>query len=246
MSDRIWGLTLDSVENLPRILAVLKALPKRATVRIVCDPGVSAHYYEGPCEAIAQAADILLAPVDSFAMKQYNTHGYVRRFQSYLGVLGKYSKYCEAINEANGDWLGKNVALKATSVLPLIKAAGLKSVMTYYWSENLIEWATRNQIYGDLTLLSYYPNASSCPMVLGQALRFLQSTFLGTVTGISEYGTQDGDGNEGDLTMKQNLVKSIERRPSNDRDCVFGGYWTGYQDLCVSGALLPTFMEVWK
>lgn len=240
MSDRIWGLTLDSVENLPRILAVLKALPRRATVRIVCDPGVPAHYYEGPCEAIAQAADILLAPVDSFAMKKYNTHSYVRRFQSYLGVLGKYAKYCEAGNELGGDWLGRNVALKVTSVLPLVKAAGLKSMVTYFCDNNMLPFIRKNPIAGDLVSLSYYPNASECDLTLDDALHYLERQFPTSTICVGEYGSQDGDGRPGTTEENIALVRQLEPHISG------GFWWMGYQDLVQTGALLPVFKEVWK
>lgn len=240
MSDRLYGLTLDSCENVPRILAVLKALPKRATVRVVHDPGVDAHFYLEPVQAIAAVCDVMLQPVDSAAMKQYSVNGYVRRFQNYLKVLGPYAKYVEFLNEGNGDWLGRNVALKATSVLPLIKAAGLKSMVCYFWDNDMLPFIRKNPIAGDLVSLSYYPNASECDLSLDDALHFLERQFPTSTICVGEYCDQDGDGKRGSVEDQIALVKQMEPHING------GFWWNSYQDLVETGALLPTFMEVWK
>lgn len=229
--NRIYGLTATDIENVPQLIYIVKSLPVRVTLRIVCDPGIPANFYEDACADLFQLCDLMLSPVDSSAMTKYNGHGYRKRFDSYLKILGAYCKYVEAGNEVNGDWLGSDVGEMVKAANEMIKAKELLSVITYFYSgdepEQMAQWYSRNPLDPDIALVSIYPHSSSVSPCVDACFRYLQAMYPDKPKGIGEYGDQDGDGNRPETRDDELLlIKEFEtyQPPPEVKQYIAGGF----------------------
>jgi hypothetical protein len=140
-SDPVYGVTLDSVENLAEIVNSLKNLSHKPTARIVFDENVSAAYYKNAATEIHKVSFIMGEILDSFFVKNITTANYAARTTEYLNTLGSSVDIWEIGNEINGDWLGEtpSVVAKMNASYNIIKAAGKKTALTLYYNEEC--WA---------------------------------------------------------------------------------------------------------
>ncbi|MBI1752789.1 MAG: hypothetical protein HY014_14670 [Acidobacteria bacterium] len=170
----LWGVTSDDPTlNTAQQVDALKALPRRATVRLVFDPPTGGHPaapdYAPSARAFSLAADVMGLPVDSSAMAATSLPAVRARIAEYLEALGPYVSIWEVGNEINGNWLGSDVMPKVEAMFDAVKAAGKNTALTFYHDvspprgHGLIPWIDANIPKGhrmreglSLVLVSYY------------------------------------------------------------------------------------------
>jgi hypothetical protein len=179
----IYGLTLDSTDDLPAIIATLKGFSRKMTVRIVFDEGMDPADYREAVNQIHKVAYILGQPADSSCVKDYTLGQYAARFSRYLKAFAGQVDLWEIGNEVNGNWLGPptEVAAKTWAAYDIVRAAGQKTVLTlvfnegedcavspqcaeapqyemYSWVERYVPGRMKRGL--DYVLFSYYPENS--------------------------------------------------------------------------------------
>lgn len=132
-SSRMFGVTVDRIDNLPDTVEALKKLPVRPWVRLVFDPGVQPATYANAVTEIGAVADIVGQPVDSASAKEYNVAQYKKRFQDYVSAFPTIPMW-EISNESNGDWVGKNMPAQADVAFDVVHAAHKKTMITLHYN----------------------------------------------------------------------------------------------------------------
>jgi hypothetical protein len=256
----IYGLTLDSMEDLPAILAALRGFSRKVTVRIVFDRGMDPADYREAVDQIHQVAYILGQPADSSYVKHYTLAQYRARFAAYLRAFGDRVELWEIGNEVNGNWLGPRpeVAAKVAAAYDVVRAAGGKTVLTLLYNEGQgcarapdCAEAPHYEMYAwvgkhipeklrrgvDYLLLSYYPEHSPgfSPDWEREFAR-LGRIFPNAKLGFGELGLE-----EGAETEKAALIREFySLRIGHPR--YIGGifWWYGKQDL------VPRSKPLWR
>ena len=142
-SDKVWGVTVDSVSNLSAITESLRRLPHKPTTRIVFDEQVPATDYVAAATDIGAVSYVMGELLDSFYVNTYTTPQYLARADEYLQTLGSKVDIWEIGNEINGEWLGDTatVVAKMTGAYDKTVAAGKKTALTLYYNQNCWEKA---------------------------------------------------------------------------------------------------------
>ncbi|MDO5089410.1 MAG: hypothetical protein Q4D53_06450 [Leptotrichiaceae bacterium] len=161
LSSYIYGITVDdSWEGkikTEEIIAAIKAMDVKPTVRIVMSKETPPEKYRKLFEKIHKVAYIMATPVDSYDMKKYNVSAYLKRFVDSYEALSEYTDLWEIGNEINGEnWLGKNPELisgKAYAAFRYISGNNAKTVLTSYYSA-----PREQQIPMDKWLIKYIPD----------------------------------------------------------------------------------------
>lgn len=166
-SSELFGVTIDSIDNLPAIVDALGRLPKRITARIVFDAQNSPAYYKDAVAKIGMVADILGQPSDSEYVKGLSLAAYKKRFQDYVAAFPQIQMW-ETGNEINGDWLGTGVVAKFEAAHDVVRGAGKKTVLVPYWNSKTcadsngywLDWLKKNMTAklksSDYVLVSVY------------------------------------------------------------------------------------------
>lgn len=169
--DFLFGVTIDSIENLPATLHALKTLSHRPISRIVFDEQVSARAYQKAVMQIHQVSGVMAEVVDSQAVKKYSVKEYIQRTKEYYYALSPYVDIWEIGNEVNGEWLGKAsvVSQKISGAFDFIKAQTKTTALTLYYNEGctkypdeeVFAWISKNipsrlQNGLDYVFISYY------------------------------------------------------------------------------------------
>jgi hypothetical protein len=235
---RVYGLTLDDVQNLPVIVDALKSLPQKPWVRIVFDYPLPPSEYAAAVAAIAPWATIVGQPADSTYNAQMDVAQYQARFVAYVAAFPQIDVW-ETCNECNGDWLGPNASLQADAATAVVKAAGKKALFTPYW--NTVNCADKHGPYvpwiaahisdmvktqSDYVMPSVYGSDCEGPEPSYAELDKMVDTFAAMFphaqVGIGEFGKQ------GDATV---LAYYLHYASPNPRFIFAGLYWFGRQDL---------------
>lgn len=246
-SKKIYGITLDSIEDLDKTLDAVCSLPQRVVSRIVFDD-TTADYYSLSIDKVRKCADILGELVDSEDMKKYTLDEYLNRAKEYFDSFGDKIAIWEIGNEINGEWTydhdtqtPNDVAQKVIAVFNEAKKRGYKTAITLYYndykeddgcyqlnSEKMREWAknylpqdVRNGI--DYLFVSYYEEDCNAhkPSVLEweSVFKDLGELFPNAKLGIGESGATIGN-KAGYLTRYYTLDISNPR--------YIGGYFWWY------------------
>ena len=246
LPQRVYGLTLDAVDDLPAIVDALKSLPRRPWVRIVFDYPLPPSAYVDAVAAIAPYAEIVGQPSDSTYTAQMDVEQYRARFAAYVAQMPQITIW-ETCNECNGDWLGPNASAQADAATDVVKAAGKKALFTPYW--NTATCADKNGPYvpwiaqhisakvktqSDYVMPSVYGADCDGPEPSYTELDAMVETFAtmfpNAQVGIGEFGKQ-GDG--------AILAYYLKYANPNPRFIFAGLYWYGAQDL------LPKTKPLW-
>lgn len=252
-SSRLAGVTIDSIDPLPAILESLSKLPKRATVRIVFDVPNGPAYYKDAVTKISAVADILGQPADSTYVKRLSLTQYKQRFQNYVTAFPQI-KFWEAMNEANGDWLGTGVPTKLDAAYDVIKAAGKKVVVTPYWNTQdckdsngyWLDWIKKNvsskvKAGADYVLVSVYGgDCDGAEPTLADISAFyltLGTLFPNALLGIGEMGGSESYS----IPKREATISYYYKLPKlHPRDAGFFGYWFFASDA------VPYTKSTWK
>ena len=244
---RVYGLTLDAVDNLPPIVDALQSLPKRPWVRIVFDYPRPASDYVAAVAAIAPFAEVVGQPADSTYCALMTVDQYRARFASYVATLPQIAIW-ETCNECNGAWLGPNASAQADAATDVVKAAGKKALFTPYWNTPTcadkngpyLAWLTAHvsakvRTGSDYVMPSIYGSDCDGPepsyAELDAIIASMTALFPHALVGIGEYGKQ------GNTAILQYYMSYQNASP---RYIFAGLYWYGTQDL------VPKSQPLWQ
>jgi hypothetical protein len=249
---RVWGLTLDAVNNLSAVVTSLQNLNKKPTTRIVFDEFIPATDYLTAVTQIHNVSFIMGELLDSYYMSQYNLSQYAARTNEYLNLLGSKVDIWEIGNEINGEWLGTtaDVVAKIDTAYSIVKAQNKKTELTlyynqdcwsnsknemFYWVNKNISAKMRNGL--DYVLVSYYED--DCNGLQPNWQRVFDSLhvlFPNSKLGIGECGTIVS-GN------KAAYINRYYKMNITTPNFVGGYFWWYFKQDCVpyTNALWTTF-----
>lgn len=172
----IFGVTVDDLGDQPAVLASLRALPRRAWVRVVFDvdpnhPTDPAPYI-GKVGDVAEVGNVLGELVDSSDIRRLTILETKTRAVSYVRALRSAVSVWEIGNEVNGNWTGARalVARKVQASYAVVRQFGVRTALTLYenagcgdgprelspiaWSKRYLPASLRDGLA--YVLLSYY------------------------------------------------------------------------------------------
>jgi len=182
----LHGITVDSVKNLPEIVASIQNLSQKMTTRIVYDTGKKASDYRDATVAIGKVSYVMGEIVDSFWMRCYTVPEYLDRTKDYVDTLSDVVDIWEIGNEINGDWTfggtrkckpkasvkstpASDIAAKMIAAYDYVKSKGKVAELTLYYNKGcgepdaneMFTWAESNipdrmKQALDYVLVSYY------------------------------------------------------------------------------------------
>ena len=168
---KLYGVTIDSISELPDTLKALKTLKQKPVTRIVFDEDIPASDYKDAVTQIHKVSFTMGELLDSYYAKNITPAALEKRTADYLKTLGDQIDIWEIGNEINGEWLGKSedVVKKLNSVYSAVRTDKKKMALTLYYNEGCFEnaanetftWAKKNisdemKKSLDYVLLSYY------------------------------------------------------------------------------------------
>ncbi|MGE0870765.1 MAG: hypothetical protein AB7P03_19520 [Kofleriaceae bacterium] len=152
--EHIYGVTIDSIDDLDDIVDSLAHLSRKPTTRIVFDENVPATDYTSATIAIHDVSHVMGELLDSFYVSDYSVEEYRDRAEEYFAELGDHVDIWEIGNEINGEWLGdtKDVVAKMTAAYELAEQQGRATALTLYlnpdcWEDEdheMFAWAGAN------------------------------------------------------------------------------------------------------
>lgn len=239
----LYGLTIDDSwqgkTRVADIIAALRILPRRPTVRLVMSHDTAPRAYQPLITALRPVADIMATPVDSYDMKHYrSTRDYLARFQEAYAAYGGAISLWEIGNEINGeDWLGNDpafIADKARAAWQYIRAHGGKTALTAYhfapgaqslamhdWLARYIPPAMRQGL--DYLLVSYYEDDNDGYQPDWTAVfRALRPLFPHSALGIGECGKTAAGADEAEKTA---LMRHYYHLHPPVEGYIGGGFW---------------------
>jgi hypothetical protein len=241
-SNRIWGVTIDGINNLNNLVTSLSNLCKKPTTRIVFDEFVPASDYQNAVNQIHNVSFIMGELLDSYYMNQYNLAQYVARTNEYVNLLGSKVDIWEIGNEVNGEWLGPiaDVVAKIDTAYKIIKANGKKTELTLYYNKNCYEnaqnemfrWVNqrlsptmRNNL--DYVLISYYEDdCNNLQPNWQQVFDSLHTLFPNSKIGIGECGTLTA-------SKKITYINRYYKMNITTPNFIGGYFWWYYKQDCV-------------
>ncbi|ADV46072.1 immunoglobulin-like domain-containing protein [Nitratifractor salsuginis] len=264
LSQKFYGVTLDSIQTMDKTIEALETLPKRVVSRVVFDE-VPASDYEEAIQRLTPYTDIMGELCDSEYLKDYSVDEYKSRVDEYLDAFGDQVAIWEIGNEVNGGWTydhdtqtRDDVAQKTIYAYNQAKSRGYKTALTLYYndysendgcyddpSEKMREWAQemlpqylREGI--DYLFVSYYEeNCDGHKPTIeewNQVFDDLGTLFPNAKLGFGEVGATQGD-KAGYLTRYYMLPITHER--------FVGGFfwWYFLKDMVPSYKALHTALS---
>ena len=258
--DLIFGVTVDDSWygeiGTEAILAAIRAMPVRPTVRIVMTDDLPVGEYVELFSALSSVATVMAQPVDSYYMNAYpDVESYLERFRVSFEALSPYVGIWEIGNEINGvDWIRQDPALivaKTQAANDFIKARGGKTALTVYYSDpavhDLFDWLERYLPARfaenvDYALVSYYEDdnggyAPDWDSVFSALARFFPNSKIG----VGECGNTA----EGATVESKIATASAYYGMERAGERFIGGYfwWNWVQD-CVPHSDNPLFNAI--
>lgn len=246
----IYGVTVDDIANVSRIVDSSIHLSHMPTTRIVFDDGVSASYYLNAINQIQPVSYIMGELLDSEGLANSSLQKYHDRTQSYLSLLGDKVDIWEIGNEVNGNWTGpySSVSEKIYDAYQQVKTANKKSALTLWYndgcgngpseldpiafSEQYVPADMRNGL--DYVFVSYYEsqcnNIRPSASVLTNFFTNLKALYPNSKLGFGEIGFPNPVGSN--TAPAVSMINYYYGLSIPVRDYV-GGYfwWYYYEDM---------------
>lgn len=208
----LFGVTFDRISGLNGLLAGLRALPRRPTVRVYFDVREPASHYATAVARIAKVGGVMGELLDSSDERSISVAGVRARARSYLRTLGRHVAIWEVGNEVNGSWTGsyRVVSRKLVAAYDIVAAAGGRTALTLYANDFgpdhcgdgrseltplqfVRRWVPARIAQGlDYVLLSYYPTECGgrepSARTVAAHLRRLRAVFPKAQLGFGEVG----------------------------------------------------------
>jgi Secretion system C-terminal sorting domain len=241
-TSRVYGVTVDAVNNLNDIVTSLALLGKKPTTRIVFDEWQPATDYLTPATRIQRVSYVMGEILDSYYFSQYSAQQYHDRVIEYLSVLGNTVNIWEIGNEVNGEWLGPTslVIQKISDAYSQVKAQNRIAALTLYYNQNcwenpqneMFRWTVNNVPSNikqglDYVLVSYYED--DCNNLQPNWQRVFDSLhviFPNSRLGIGECGTTY-------LNKKKTYIYRYYTLDVTTPGYFGGCFWWYYKQDCV-------------
>lgn len=239
---KVYGVTIDGINNLNAIVTSLSKLCKKPTTRIVFDEWVPASNYQNAVNQIHNVSFIMGEILDSYYMSQYNLQQYTDRTNEYVNLLGSKVDIWEVGNEINGEWLGTtaDVVAKMKSAYSIVKGKGYKTELTLYYNFNcwstqsheMFRWVNRNVPANmksglNYVLVSYYEDDCNGYQPNWQKIMdSLHVIFPNAKIGLGECGTNKS-------TKKAAYINKYYSIKVTTPKFVGGCFWWYYKQDCV-------------
>ncbi|MCK5830121.1 MAG: hypothetical protein KAH20_07430 [Methylococcales bacterium] len=136
-NNQIYGVTLDTIDNIDASVDAVGSLSKEMTTRVVFDT-VPASIYTSALSKLSRSSYIMGQLFDSEYIKQYTPIAYQVRVNEYLDLHGDIVDIWEIGNEVNGEWTGDNpdlVAQKTVAAYQKAKNRGYQTALTLYYND---------------------------------------------------------------------------------------------------------------
>ncbi len=239
---RVFGVTIDGIENMSSIITSLSSHNIKPVTRIVFDEFVPVSYYDTAVSRIHKVSFIMGELLDSYSFNLYSLKEYIDRVNEYYNALADRIDIWEIGNEINGEWLGStpDVVAKMTAAYDIIKSHNSKTALTLYYNskcrknpENeMFRWAIQNIPVNmkeglDYVWVSYYEDDCNGYQPEWQnVMDSLHSIFPNSKIGIGECGTEDS-------SLKALYMQKYYTLNVTTPNFVGGGFWWYYLQDCV-------------
>jgi len=250
LKTKVYGVTLDSLENIDAITESLRKMKYKPTVRIVFDEKVPAINYLQPLKKIKEVAYIMGELADSYYMKNYSVAEYRNMTKDYLDTLGSVVDIWEFGNEVNGEWLGKtkDVVTKITNAFEEIEKRRQVSALTLYYNDGcwekkdaeMFSWVKKNisakiREKVDYVLISYYEDdCNGHQPDWKKVFDQLASLFPDSHLGFGEVGSKFDD-------KKQDYIKKYYSLQISQPRFIGGYFWWYF-----SQDMVPDSKPLWQ
>lgn len=254
------GFTIDSIENLPKILNAVNAMPLKPSIRVVCDYPNPASYYKKAIDALALVSVVIIQISDSEYSLKMTVDQFAARTKDYVNTFPQVQIF-ESPNESNmcsdcsPTKASELVSKQAEASLKIIKDAGRKVMITPYW--NLADCVDGNgeykkwhskyiknkELYDYVALSVYGMDCEGRPepsyAELDKELDAFQVMFPNAKVMIGEYGADAA--RERKYGIKRlDIMKHYLGYPRVGA----GLNWYGYQDLLdINGPMFKEFIK---
>ena len=240
--NKVYGVTLDAIDNLHQIVVALRSHQVKPTARIVFDEWIPAADYVQSVNKIHNVSFIMGEILDSYYMHQYSVQQYVNRTNEYMDQFQNKVDIWEIGNEINGEWLGNNsdVVAKMTQAFSIVKGRHKKAALTLYYNYNcwshqsneMFRWTLNNVPQNmrdslDYVLVSYYEDDCNNYQPDWQAVfDSLHVIFPHSKLGIGECGTSHSN-------RKEEYINRYYRMKIATPNYIGGDFWWYYKQDCV-------------
>lgn len=245
----LCGITVDDSwyddVDLEAVLAAIRDMPVRPTVRIVMSHDLDAEAYEPLFSQVHEMAFVMACPVDSSDMGLYEDEAaYLERFRDAFRVLAPYTDLWEVGNEINGvEWIGQEpetIVGKVEAANGFIRSQGAPTALTMYYArpedQDLFRWMADHLPEGlraqvDYALISYYEDDNEGYLPdWDQVFPSFEAAFSGAKVGIGECGNTAGDATE---ASKAAMARSYYAMDGPSDHFVGGFFWWNWVQDCV-------------
>lgn len=261
MASWMYGITVDDCwyddTETEAVIAAIRDMPVKPTVRIVMSADMSASEYEELFSQIHEVAYIMACPVDSSEMHLYgDAQAYLDRFRDAFETLAPYTDVWEIGNEINGvAWIGQSPELvveKVEAANTYIRCQGARTALTLYYpgpedsqelfmwvDENLAESLARNM---DYVLLSYYEDDhGGFVPAWSEVFPALEHAFPRASVGFGECGNTADSATE---SSKISMARSYYAMEPPSDHFVGGYFWWNWVQDCVPHEGNPVYDEI--
>ncbi len=241
-TSKLYGVTIDGINNLSSIITALSSHSKKMTTRIVFDEFVPASNYVNAVNQIHNVSFIMGEILDSYYMNQYTVQAFTDRVNEYYNALTDKVDIWEIGNEINGEWLGNtpDVVAKMTSAYNIIKSHNAKTELTLYYNWNcwensaneMFRWVNTNipadmKAGLDYVLVSYYEDDCNNYQPNWQKMMdSLHVIFPNSKIGVGECGTSVA-------SKKAVYLQRYYTMNVTTPNFVRGCFWWYYRQDCV-------------
>lgn len=245
---RMYGVTIDAVNNINNIVSALDRHSQRMTTRIVFDEWIPASDYLTAVNRIDSVSDIMGELLDSYYVNQYSVQQYRDRVVEYMNLLNSKVDIWELGNEVNGEWLGHkdSVVEKFTFAYIYCHKRGYKTALTLYYNHNcwerpeneMFRWAIENIPYKmkmglDYVFVSYYEDdCNNYQPDWQQVFDSLYVIFPNSKLGIGECGTMVN-------SRKETYINRYYKMQITTPGYIGGCFWWYYRQDCVPFTTKP-------
>ena len=248
--NRVYGVTVDSVTNVPAIVTSLSKLAFKPTTRIVFDENTPATAYTSAAAEIHKVSNVMGEILDSFYVPGITPAAYQARTVEYMTALGDNVDIWEIGNEINGEWLGAtpDVVAKMNGAYTEVKSRGKKAALTLYYNEGcyagqaneMFTWAEANVSAAmkqglDYVFISYYEDdCNNLQPAWPAVFKKLGAMFPNSKIGFGEAGTLN-------TANKAAFIQRYYSMKIDEPNYVGGVFWWYFLQDCV-----PSTNPLWN
>jgi hypothetical protein len=133
----LFGVTINRISGIAKIVAAERSLPERPTTRVYFDVSEPASFYASAVPLLHTVSQVMGELLDSSDATSITTGAFQTRVEDYLDTLGSSVDLWEIGNEVNGNWTGPYAigAAKIAEAYRDVDNMGGKTALTLYANE---------------------------------------------------------------------------------------------------------------